>query len=64
MKKAVFFSGSGTVYSRDERQNKRIELYPDTVSALRFLSRRGYELVLLTSGYYEFKRFRTALKDK
>lgn len=64
MKRAVFFAGLGTVYSQQAGPKKQIELYPDTVSALKFLDRRGYELILLSSGYYEYKRFCTALKDK
>jgi hypothetical protein len=64
MIKVIFFPGVGTLYSVPRDKKETIEIYPEAISALRFLSRRGYELVLLTSEYSEFKRFRMAVKDK
>lgn len=64
MRKVIFFPGIGTAYSLSKEQKNSIDIYPETVPALRFLSRRGYEFVLITSDYSEFRKFRTALKDK
>ncbi|PKM90962.1 MAG: hypothetical protein CVU87_00130 [Firmicutes bacterium HGW-Firmicutes-12] len=64
MIKVIFFPGMGTLYSVSRDKKETIEIYPEAISALRFLSRRGYELVLLTPEYSEYKRFRAAVKDK
>lgn len=64
MRKVIFFPGIGTVYSLSKEQKHSIDIYPETVPALRFLACRGYEFVLINSDYSEFRKFRTALKDK
>lgn len=64
MRKVIFFPGIGTTYSLSKEQKNSIDIYPETIPALRFLSRRGYEFVLITSEYCEFNKFRSALKDK
>lgn len=64
MQKALFFSGVGTVYSAANTRREEIEIYPETLPALRFLVRRGFRLVLVTSEYWEYKSFIAQLKDK
>lgn len=66
MEKAIFFSGFGTsyFYENDSLVKRNLELYPETLPALRFLSRRGYLLVLITPDMQEYKAFQTSLKDK
>lgn len=60
----IFFPGIGTTYSLSKEQKNSIDIYPETIPALRFLSRRGYEFVLITTEFGEFNKFRSALKDK
>lgn len=66
MEKAIFFSGYGTSYCYEKNNSMRrnLELYPETLPALRFLFRRGYLLVLLTPELQEYKAFLSCLKDK
>lgn len=64
MQRAVFFSGLGTVYSKDCTGKGEIELYTQTLPALRFLQRRGYLLVLVTSERQEYRHFLSLLKDR
>lgn len=66
MNKAVFISGLGTAYaySMDEGSEQVLEVYPETLPALRFLRRRGFCLVLITSDRQEFKNFLSCSKDK
>ena len=66
MEKAIFFSGCGTAYSvgTDNFTKKKLELYPETVPALRFLHRRGYLTVLISPELQEYKLFQSSLKDK
>lgn len=64
MRKAVFFSGPGTVYAPRCVGEKVGELYPATLPALRFLGRRGYCLVLLTPEFREYQWLRANLAEK
>jgi len=64
MHKAVFFSGVGTIYTTTRMRGEEIEIYPETLPALRFLARRGYSLVLVTNERQEYKNFVAQLKDK
>ncbi|MBZ4652809.1 MAG: hypothetical protein JG781_147 [Peptococcaceae bacterium] len=66
MNRAVFFSGPGTAYAYTvkEGSEQALEVYPETLPALRFLRRRGFCLVLITSDRQEFKNFLTCFKDK
>jgi histidinol phosphatase-like enzyme len=66
MEKAIFFSGCGTSYffENDIAVQRNLELYPETLPALRFLSRRGYLLVLIAPEVQEYKAFQNSLKDK
>lgn len=64
MRKAVFFSGHGTVYSYERNDTGGMQIYPETMHALRFFQRRGFVLVLLTSDGCEYRNFKSLLKDK
>ena len=64
MQRAVFFSGRGTVFAQDFTDRDEIELYTQTLPALRFLHRRGYFLVLVSEERREYKKFLSLLKDK
>ncbi len=64
MSKAIFFSGCGTAYLTNNSVKRNLELYPETLPALRFLARRGYLLVLVTSEFQEYKLLQAVLKDK
>ncbi|MGI6607035.1 MAG: hypothetical protein ACOX2X_08345 [Peptococcia bacterium] len=66
MEKAIFFSGYGTsyFYKNDSLVKRNLELFPETLPALRFLSRRGYLLVLTAPEMQEYKAFQSCLKDK
>jgi hypothetical protein len=62
--KAIFFSGCGTSYTVNNTVKRSLEIYPATLPALRFLGRRGYLLVLVTSEFQEYQLLQTGLKDK
>jgi len=64
MSKALFFSGCGTAYLTNNGVKRKIEIYPETLPALRFLARRGYRLVLVTPEFLEYKLLQAELKDK
>ena len=64
MQKAIFFSGSGTAYTGLDFGRENMELYPETVPALRFLGRRGFRLILATPEHQEFKWFVSSLRNK
>lgn len=64
MSKAIFFSGCGTACVTNNSVKRNLEIYPETLPALRFLARRGYQLVLVTSEFQEYKLLRAVLKDK
>lgn len=64
MRKAVFITGYGTAYTCHEKERETLELYPETLWALRFLSRRGFLPVLATPDFQEYKWLLSALKDK
>jgi hypothetical protein len=64
MEKAIFFCGCGTSYAAGNARNKSLEIFPETLPALRFLGRRGYLLVLVTPEFQDYKLFQTGLKDK
>lgn len=64
MHKAFFFLGSGTSFFYNGKRKEGMELYPGTVPALRFLSRRGFSMFLVTPFYHEYKAFCSSLKDK
>lgn len=64
MRQAVFISGYGTAYTSHDGERENLELYPETLCALRFLSRRGFLLVLATPEFQEYKWLISALKDK
>lgn len=64
MQKAVFFSGAGTVYAAGCSRRDDLEVYTETLAALRFLARRGFALVLVTNERQEYKSFVSQLKDK
>lgn len=64
MQKAVFFSGVGTSYCCREQGKDELEVYPETLPALRFLARRGFIPVLVTPHRQEYKWFVSAIKDK
>lgn len=64
MQKAIFFSGPGTAYTGLDLRRETLELYPETLPALRFLGRRGFILILVTPEHQEFKWFASALKTK
>lgn len=64
MKKVIFFSGLGTAYTGRDTPQIGIDLYPETLSALRFLSRRGFHLALVTPERQEYKNFLSFVKDK
>lgn len=64
MLKAVFFSGAGTTYHYQNQGREGLELYPETLPALRLLARRGFVLVLATPQRQEYKWFISSIKDK
>lgn len=64
MEKAIFFCGCGTSYSVGNTLKRSLEIFPETLPALRFLGRRGYLLVLVTPEFQDYKLFQTNLKDK
>jgi len=64
MCKAIFFSGCGTAYLTNNSVMRDLEIYPETLPALRFLARRGYQFVLVTSEFQEYKLLQAVLKDK
>lgn len=64
MAKAIFFSGCGTSYTLNNTARRNLEIYPETLPALRFLGRRGYLLVLVTPEFQEYQLLQTSLKDK
>ena len=64
MQKAIFFAGSGTAYKIVEAEQKLLEVYPETIPALRFLTRRDFLLVLVTPEYQEYRKMLLSLKDK
>lgn len=64
VKKAVFFSGHGTVYTYAGSDADDMEIYPESLHALRFLQRRGFLLVLLTPDINEYRYFKNSQKDK
>lgn len=64
MERAVFFSGTGTVFTKDCTGRGEIELYTQTLPALRFLHRRGFYLVLVSTEGGEYKKFKSLLKDE
>ncbi|MDD2402636.1 MAG: hypothetical protein PHI90_06435 [Clostridia bacterium] len=69
MEKAIFFSGYGTSYvysNNDNKANvkKSMEIFPETISALCFLEKRGYLLVLVTPDFMEYELIKNKLKDK
>lgn len=64
MHRAVFFSGAGTTYTAINSRREESEIYPETLPALRFLARRGFVLVLVTTEHQEYKNFLAQLKDK
>lgn len=64
MSKALFFSGCGTAYTTHNTVKRMMEIFPETLPALRFLARRGYGLVLVTSEFKEYKLLQNGLKDK
>lgn len=64
MKRAIFFSGVGTAYTSSKATKEEMEIYPETLHALRFLARRGYLLVLVTLQRQEYRWLRGMLKDK
>ena len=64
MSKAIFFLGCGTAYLTNNSVKRNLEIYPETLPALRFLARRGYQLVLVTSEFQEYKLLLAVLKDK
>jgi hypothetical protein len=66
MGKAIFFSGCGTSYFCENNScvKKNLEMYPEVLPALRFLSRRGYLPVLITPELQEYRLFQSSLKDK
>lgn len=64
MQKAVFFSGAGTSYSYQGRGKEGLELYPETIPALRILVRRGFTPILTTPQRQEYKWFISIIKDK
>jgi len=64
MSKAIFFSGCGTAYLTNNSVKRNLEIYPETLPALRFLARRGYQLVLVTPDFQEYKLLLAVLKDK
>ncbi|MCR4441158.1 MAG: hypothetical protein QHH10_03245 [Peptococcaceae bacterium] len=64
MEKAIFFSGEGTAFRGTIKTSDCLELYPETLPALRLLARRGFGLFLVTPQYQEYRWFKAALKDK
>ena len=64
MQKAIFFAGCGTAYNTVGAEQKILEVYPETIPALRFLTRRDFILVLITPDYREYRKLLVALKDK
>ncbi len=64
MQKAIFFAGCGTAYKTEVAQQKVFEVYPETIPALRFFTRRGFILVLVTPEYQEYRKLLVSLKDK
>ncbi len=64
MRKAVFFAGAGTIYPTIYCGKDRLEIYPETLPAIRLLVRRGYALTLVTVNHKEYKSFLQSLKDK
>ena len=64
MHKAVFFSGNGTAYSRAGSNTDDIDIFPETMSALRFLYKRGYQLVLVTKKRSEYQQLLFKLLDQ
>jgi hypothetical protein len=64
MEKAIFFCGCGTAYSFSNTAPRNLEIYPETLPALRFLERRGYLLVMVTPEFQDYKLFQNSLKDK
>lgn len=64
MAKAIFFPGCGTAYTASNTVKRNLEIYPETLPALRFLGRRGYLLVLVTPEFQEYKLLQSGLKDK
>ncbi len=66
MNKAAFFSGPGTAYAYAIKDGgeRTLEVYPETLPALRFLKRRGFILILITSDRQAFRNFLGCIKDK
>lgn len=66
MKKVIFFSGEGTSYRKEKGNGDTgvIEIYPETLPALRFMVRRGFTPVLVTSEYWEIQAFQKIIKDQ
>jgi len=64
MQKAIFFAGYGTAYKTVEAEQKLLEVYPETIPALRFLSRRNFAPVLVTPEYQEYRKLIASLEDK
>lgn len=64
MRKVIVIAGCGTAYGCPETGREEIEVYPETLAALRFLERRNYALVLATPSTKEYKQFMSSLKDK
>lgn len=64
MRKAVFFSGAGTSYRYQGRGKEGLELYPETIPALRILVRRGFVPILAVPQRQEYKWFVSSIKDK
>lgn len=64
MSKAIFFSGCGTVYTTNNTIKRNMEIFPETLPALRFLARRGYCFILVSSEFQEYQLLQNGLKDK
>lgn len=64
MRKVIFIAGCGTAYGCHETGRDEIEVYPETLAALRFLERRNLILILATPSTKEYRQFLSSLKDK
>jgi histidinol phosphatase-like enzyme len=63
MNEAIFFSGCGTAYTLSNNTKRNLEIYPETLPALRFLEKKGYLPVLVTADFTEYKLLQSVLKD-